>query len=285
MTESNFVLDQFIGRFHPVLVHLPIGFLLLLALLELLALRPGAKHLAGASRTILIASVPVTLGTALTGWLLAGAGDYNPSLLFQHRWAGIGVAACSVALLVVHQRHQVRLYRLLLVVLVALLAFAGHQGGSLTHGSDYLGKFAPGPLRGLLGGAKPASAPQGNSAFATAVFPILNRSCLSCHNAEKQKGGLRMDTIALLLKGGENGPVVTAGKSNESELLRRARLPLEDDDHMPPVGKPQPTHDELAVLAWWIDAGAPTDKSVAELNPPEEIQRILRTLTPATAKN
>ena len=57
MTETNFVLEQFIGRFHPLLVHLPIGFLLLLAVLELLALRPSAKHLNGASRAILMTTV------------------------------------------------------------------------------------------------------------------------------------------------------------------------------------------------------------------------------------
>jgi hypothetical protein len=214
-------------------------------LLELLALRPSSKHLSSASRAILIISVPVTLGAALTGWLLAGGGDYDTDLLFQHRWAGVAVAAVSIVLLVVHQRHQVRLYRWLLVVLVGLLVFAGHQGGSLTHGSDYLAKHAPGPLRGLLGGGKSANKPQGNSAFARVVFPILDRNCVSCHNAEKVKGGLRMDTFEHLMKGGDNGVVVIAGRSAESELVVRSRLPLEHDDHMPPDGKPQPTTNEV----------------------------------------
>jgi len=284
MNETNFVLDQFVGRFHPLLVHLPIGFLLLLALLELLAVRPRFKHLAGTSRVILIASVPVTLGAALSGWLLAGGGDYRPDLLFQHRWAGVAVAVCSVVLLVVHQRHQVRVYRWLLVGLVGLLAFAGHQGGSLTHGSDYLGKFAPGPLRGWLGAGKSGGAPQGNSAFARAVFPILDRNCVSCHNAEKSKGGLRMDTFELLMKGGDDGVIIVAGKSAESELVRRTQLPPEDDDHMPPDGKPQPTSGELAVMAWWIEAGASPDKSVAELNPPEDVARVVQALTNLPAK-
>ena len=283
MSETNFVLDQFVGRFHPMLVHLPIGFLLLLAVLELLAVRAQFKHLAGASRVILIVSVPVTLVTAMTGWLLAGGGDYDRDLLFQHRWAGVSVAVCSVVLLVVHQRHQLRLYRWLLVGLVALLGFAGHQGGSLTHGSDYLAKFAPGPLRGLLGG-RAVAVPQGNGAFATTVFPILNRNCISCHSAAKSKAGLRMDTIEGLLKGGDNGPILVAGKSAESELVRRTQLPVTDDDHMPPEGKPQPTSDELAVLAWWIDAGAPADKSVEELNPPVDIAHILQTLAGGPTK-
>src|SRR5690349_5996481 len=98
MNETTFVLDQFIGRFHPVLVHLPIGFLFLLGLLELLALRPNSKHLSSASRAILITSVVATLGAALTGWLLAGAGGYNDALLFQHRWAGVAVAVAAIVL-------------------------------------------------------------------------------------------------------------------------------------------------------------------------------------------
>ena len=277
MNETNFVLDQFVGRFHPVLVHLPIGFLLLLGLLELLALRPNSKHLSSASRAILIASVPVTLGAALTGWLLAENGGYNEAVLFQHRWAGVAVAVGAVALLVAHQRHQVRLYRWLLLIVVAVIALAGHQGGSLTHGTGYLGRYAPGPLRGLLGGGKSATA-QNGSAFAAVIQPIFDRSCTSCHNADKVKGGLRMDTHELLMKGGDNGPVLVAGKSSESELLRRIQLPFDDDDHMPPDGKPQPTVDELAVLTWWIDAGAPADKSVADLNPSAEIQGLLPTL-------
>jgi hypothetical protein len=267
-----------------LLVHLPIGFLLLLALLELLAVRPRFKHLSSASRVILVASVAVTLGSAVTGWLLASGGDYHPDLLFQHRWAGVAVSLCSIVLLVVHQRHQVRLYRWLLVVLVAMLGFAGHQGGSLTHGSDYLARFAPEPLRGLLGGTKSTPAPTGNSAFATVVFPLMDRYCISCHNPEKAKGGLRMDTHELLMKGGDNGPILKVGHSAESELWRRSQLPLDDDDHMPPDGKPQPTTDELAVLAWWIDAGASADKTVSELGPPENIMRILQALPNAAGK-
>jgi hypothetical protein len=53
------------------------------------------------------------------------------------------------------------------------------------------------------------------------------------------------------------------------------RLPIEDEDHMPPEGKPQPSAEDLALLAWWIDAGAPAEAKVADLKPPAAIVQIL----------
>ena len=42
-------------------------------------------------------------------------------------------------------------------------------------------------------------------------------------------------------------------------MIQRLLLPLTDDDHMPPEGKPQPTRAEIVALAWWIERGAPAD--------------------------
>ena len=77
------------------------------------------------------------------------------------------------------------------------------------------------------------------------------------------------------MKGSENGAVIVPGNASESEIIKRVSLPMDHDDHMPPDGKPQPTTDELALLSWWVDAGAPADKTVAELNPPEDILRLI----------
>jgi hypothetical protein len=70
---------EFLGKFHPLLVHLPIGFLLLLGVLEWLALRPGGKELAAANRIILLLSIPATVASAGCGWLLAESGKYDAS--------------------------------------------------------------------------------------------------------------------------------------------------------------------------------------------------------------
>jgi hypothetical protein len=92
-------------------------------------------------------------------------------------------------------------------------------------------------------------------------MPILEAKCLSCHGQTKQKGGLALDTREGILKGGETGPALVLGKPAESELIRRLKLPLDDIDHMPPEGKPQPEADQIRALEAWIAAGAPFDGS------------------------
>ncbi len=77
--------------------------------------------------------------------------------------------------------------------------------------------------------------------FSAAVLPVFENSCVSCHGPEKSKGDLRVDSFAALSKGGENGPVVVPGKPADSKLMKRLLLPLEDEEHMPPEGKPQLT--------------------------------------------
>ena len=88
--------------------------------------------------------------------------------------------------------------------------------------------------------------------FAGVVQPILEKYCVECHGAKKQKGKLRLDSLDAMLKGGEGVPPLVAGSSASSELVKRVRLPVDDDDRMPPEGKPGPTPEELAVVVFWI---------------------------------
>jgi hypothetical protein len=101
--------------------------------------------------------------------------------------------------------------------------------------------------------------------FGRDVFPILQRACFECHGAELQKGKLRLDGREAAFKGGSSGPVIVAGKSSESELVRRISLPKGHDDVMPNRGEPLGKA-EVAVLRAWIDAGAswPADVQPAQ---------------------
>ena len=65
--------------------------------------------------------------------------------------------------------------------------------------------------------------------FAELVTPILNAKCVSCHGEEKTKGKLRLDTFAEIMKGGSEGEAVVPGKVDDSSLLQRVYLPLDDD--------------------------------------------------------
>ncbi len=87
------------------------------------------------------------------------------------------------------------------------------------------------------------------------VKPILTRRCIACHGVLKQKSGLRLDTAARALRGGDGGPAIVPGKSDESPLIDVVRG--DGDLRMPPEGEGEPVPPEdLKTLRSWIDAGA-----------------------------
>jgi YHS domain-containing protein/uncharacterized membrane protein len=271
-----------LGRFHPLLVHLPIGLLVLLAFLELLARSPRLKSANASAGSILALAVPASIATAVCGWLLSLGGGYEDRLLQWHKWTGIAVATMCIGIGLVYWLDLKKLYRWGLFATFAVLVWASHYGGSLTHGTDYLTRYAPGPLRTLFGGAI-APAPARNTpgavadkrAFADVIKPVLEKNCVSCHGPEKAKAGLHLDTHPGLLKGSEHGPVIVAGKAADSELIRRLALPPDHEDHMPPAGKPQPAAEDIVLLRWWVDAGAPDDKKIGELKVSVAMQQVL----------
>ncbi|GAB3175833.1 c-type cytochrome domain-containing protein [Telluribacter humicola] len=285
----------FFGRFHPVLVHLPIGFLLVAALLEI-GRRMGKVGVSDSTITFILfwSAIGATLA-CIAGYLLSQGGGYEQELLDVHMWQGIGVAVLAwIAWAVKSDLLGERIpmaplfYMPALLIGSALTMVAGHHGGSLTHGDGYLTQYTPEPFRSLAGMAprteqvteiKPIADVNQAIVYKDIVQPILNTRCVQCHSATKQKGDLRMDSFDRLLKGGENGPALVVGKSTDSEMLKRCLLPLEDDNHMPPKGKTQLTEQQIALLSWWIDQGAPTDKKVADLQVTDALKPALASLT------
>ena len=282
----------FLGRFHPLILHLPIGFLVMAVILEIASRFKGFARYGAATGFVLgLGAISAALA-ALLGYLLAQAGGYNEEMLAIHQWTGIGVAVTAgVAwgLKRWQEKHSSlalqRAYLSLLALMMITLAVAGHYGGSLTHGSDYLTEYMPNGLRTIAGlppkeekGFKKITNLPEAAVYADIIHPILETRCTSCHNESKKKGELQMHTRQLLLKGGESGPVFVAGNAAESELIRRINLPEHHDDHMPPEGKRPLTDEHKELLAWWVDSGAPFNKKVAELETDEEIQNALQTL-------
>jgi hypothetical protein len=81
------------------------------------------------------------------------------------------------------------------------------------------------------------------------------------------------------LKGGKHGAIIKANDPANSELIKRLLLPEEDEHHMPPKGKTPLTEQEIALLHWWIQQGAPFDKKVAQLKPDEKVKPLLASLS------
>jgi formylglycine-generating enzyme required for sulfatase activity/mono/diheme cytochrome c family protein len=111
------------------------------------------------------------------------------------------------------------------------------------------------------------------------IKPILESACLSCHGPEKPKGGLRLDTKAMALKGGENGAVIVPGQPDKSPLYTSTVLPPDHDNVMPPKGD-KLTKAQSDLLRDWIQAGANwpegvTLAKVQRINFVKDIQPIL----------
>ena len=96
------------------------------------------------------------------------------------------------------------------------------------------------------------------------VLPILSQKCYSCHGGDVQQSGLRLDLRQNALRGGDYGPVIIAGKSAESKLIRR----LVNGDgglQMPPTGAL--SDDEIGILRAWIDQGPEFRTEIMETAP------------------
>ncbi|HEV8541819.1 MAG TPA: SUMF1/EgtB/PvdO family nonheme iron enzyme [Verrucomicrobiae bacterium] len=91
--------------------------------------------------------------------------------------------------------------------------------------------------------------------FTRDIKPILEVQCLSCHGAEKPKGGLRLDTRANALKGGEDGTVLIPTKPQDSPLYSSTILRADNDKAMPPKGE-RLMKEQTEKLRLWIEQGA-----------------------------
>ena len=98
--------------------------------------------------------------------------------------------------------------------------------------------------------------------FGRDIRPLLERRCVECHGAAKQKGDLRLDARAFALKGGHDGPALVAGNPAASPLYQRV-ISADAQERMPAKADPLPA-EEVALLKAWIEAGAPWPEGEAD---------------------
>jgi len=291
---------RFLGRFHPVLLHLPIGVFALIIFQELGNMFGRRRDEAAlSSLTPLFFGAASAVVAVLAGFLLyQGSEEFVGSALVErHMWGGLAFAVAAVVTFLfkawtVSLSGNPAFYRLLLFGSVGVMGFASHDGASITHGENYLTEFAPAPLRELLKlekkdpddevpGKTLEKPPAGQFVYADIVAPILEQRCVQCHKEGKSKGKFRMDSYELLVKGGKEGPGLEAGTSAESHLIIRMELPTDDEEHRPPEGKPDIDDHEIAIVKWWIDNGADPKKTLADFIVPAPIQAAIAKRLPA----
>ncbi|HMK16664.1 MAG TPA: c-type cytochrome domain-containing protein [Chitinophagaceae bacterium] len=268
--------SELIGRFHPLLVHLPIGILLIAALFQLLALKPKYASMHAAISIALFWGMISAILSCISGYLLSLSGDYDDELVDTHTWFAIATASISI-IAYFFNRWENEFAKWVILLMVPLIFVTGHLGGSLTHGSDYLTKgFSKDSTAEKE--IKPIADVQEANAYADIIQPIFESKCYGCHNKSKKKGKLRLDEPEFILKGGKDGEVIKPGNADESDMMKRLLLPRNEEDHMPPKEKPQLKDNEIALIHWWIATGASFDKKTKDLEQPEKIKPILLSL-------
>ena len=264
---------EILGKFHPLLVHLPIGFFTLGLLLHVLKSRKLLEVNDPLMRWVTGTNALVATLSAITGYLLSENGDYAGDLVLYHRNAAIVFTVMSVALFLSYIRKRNWLVQNAFWVLgLVAMIFAGHLGGSLTHGEDFLSFGAEAYVRPLI------VDPQQALVYDEVIVPVFAEKCWKCHSSSAKKGGLRLDSPEYIMKGGKNGKILTAHDPGNSELMRRLLLEKSHEEHMPPSGKTQLNAEELTLIKWWIDQGAPTKGKVIDIAQSEEVKLALATL-------
>ncbi len=276
-------LFAFVGRFHPALVHLPIGALVVAAVLVALARSGRLVAARPAVPPVLTVAAVGAIGAVVAGQGLASDGGYGGSTLDWHRWLGYSVAVLTTGAAALAWWGGVRAARAharspdptlladgVLAVGVILLAITGHLGGTLTHGEGYITERLPAPFSRWFGaGAGPATTrraqPSDVVVYETLVAPILEDHCVSCHGPGKANGSLRLDTPDHIKAGGSTGMALVAGQAAASDMIRRLWLPPSHKDAMPPKSRPAMPPADASVLRWWIDQGASFEHSLADV--------------------
>ena len=293
-TEGGGIVN-FIGRFHVLIVHVPIGVIFLAFGMDVLSRMKKFAHLKDSLPFILWISFLSACGATIVGYMLMSVEGFAGRAMDLHMYFGLAVVVCCLLALIFVLRGKSALGTLGLAAAAFATLASGHFGGAMIHDTDYLTEHAPEPLKPLLlvgiethGDADEAAeaateedatddAPEVALAerivYDDFVVPILDAKCNECHNENKVKGKLRMDTHELLLAGAEGSdfPTVVPGDANESEMIVRVTLEEDHDEFMPPKGDPL-TAEEIKILSLWITTGAKTETTIAELGDDPEIE-------------
>ena len=236
------------GHFHPLFLHLPIAFILLLLPIALISKKEDGSINYLLPIFIHYTAILATV-TAILGLLAASSNEYDDSTLFNHKWLSIATAVFCHVLIYVHQQYESnRKIWISSVVFTTLFMITGsHFGGSLTHGEDYLSFENKQKKQNAF---QPLT--DSSQVYNDVINTVLINKCLECHNDKKSKGGLNLASYASFEKGGKSGAAWISGDPDKSLFIQRMLLAMDDNKHMPPKGKAQLSGDEIFLFKEWI---------------------------------
>lgn len=261
---------QVAGRMHPLVLHFPVVLLVLSVVWFLFLDKKVSAENKKTGDWLLLCTAFASVFTALSGLFLSGEDGYEAGAVQWHKWGGISLSILTAVWYAYRNRIRSANFLRIPVGLIAmfLVVITGHQGAVITHGENFL--LAPvTPEK-----QKPAVLFEDAFVYNDMVKPIFESKCFNCHNSKKAKGGLVMETEALLLKGGKDGKLWDLAEPEFGLLLRRIHLPDAARKHMPPAGKPQLTDEEAQIIYHWIKSGADFKLKVASLPEQDTLHQL-----------
>jgi len=279
---------RFFGRLHPAMIHFPIVFVIVAFMGSVVNRFTKSERWDSVVHISLFLACWAGLKAVFAGSWLSQTGGYPSDLITLHKWFGIGIVWSSAFLLVVTTAgsgiFQTRMVRLVSwAAVLGGLVVGGDLGGQLTHGRGFVTQYAPAGLRLVLEHPDPMktrfdlSTPDVTTVYDGIVSPILMEKCSSCHGADRGKGSLRLHTVEAITTHEGDEPLLTAGKPEESLLIKRIELPEGHEDQMPPMYNAKPiSHADVELLKWWVSSGASFDQTIASVEMPTTIYTILQ---------
>ena len=223
---------ELLGKSHLLWVHLPIGFIFLALVLTLLKWKkPEAPYLILLPLIWRLATL-AAIFSVFSGLLLSE--NQEGTNLFFHQYAGIFLTIGLITYLIFKNEF-------LLIFISILFVTTIHLGASLTHGEDYLFKEKKKVITQL----------NEVELYEDAIVPIFKAKCFSCHKPGKSKGDLDLTNYEKI--------------GDKEELVRRTHLPKSHKEFMPANGKAPLSKEQLAILSYWVEIGAPKSKRLVQL--------------------
>lgn len=223
---------ELLGKSHLLWVHLPIGFIFLALVLTLLKWKkPEAPYLILLPLIWRLATL-AAIFSVFSGLLLSE--NQEGTNLFFHQYAGIFLTMGLITYLIFNKNF-------ILVFIGILFVITIHLGASLTHGEDYL----------FTEKSKAITHLNEVEIYEDAIVPIFKAKCFSCHKPGKSKGDLDLTNYEKIV--------------DKEELVRRTHLPKSHKEFMPSNGKAPLSKEQLAILSYWVEIGAPKTKRLAQL--------------------
>ena len=270
---------DFLGSLHPLIVHLPIGIVLLTIAIDVFMRNKNNS----VQRVITMGwffSFFSGLLAALFGWFLGDNGYYLESQINIHKWSGIAfVSICFIIWLLRYTnfRFSKSFNRSINLTSIILLMITGHFGGEMTHGQNYLFENLPYIQKKISVTSLSETKRSNNDSlfvYEDLIHPVMEEKCIACHNQNLASGGLNMSSIESMIKGGNSGAGIQNGNPFKSLIYKRVSFPHDHPKFMPPTGVPL-SYDQIATLEWWIDNGAENKMPVTLTRNDAKILRLM----------